>query len=122
MKGNKIFDFSRVGFQDIINIMTKKINECVDIANDMNYTKASVSIALKKLKESDFIEINKGSITLTEKGYTIASSILERHNLLTKALVMLGVPFDIASKDACKIEHDLSKESYDAIKKHFENQ
>ena len=117
------FESSEDYLERILMLKEKKgMVRAVDIANDMNYTKASVSIALKKLKESDFIEINKGSITLTAKGYTIASSILERHNLLTKALVMLGVPFDIASKDACKIEHDLSKESYDAIKKHLENQ
>ena len=118
-----LFESSEDYLERILMLKEKKgMVRAVDIANDMNYTKASVSIVLKKLKESDFIEINKGSITLTEKGHTIASSILERHNLLTKALVMLGVPFDIASKDACKIEHDLSKESYDAIKKHLKNQ
>ena len=92
----------------------------IDIAEDMDFTKASVSRAMKNLKENDLITIDKeGFIDLTLEGLEIAKSILERHRLLTKFLIDLGVPDDIAAEDACKIEHDLSDESFKAIKNHF---
>ncbi len=92
----------------------------IDIATDMMFTKASVSRAMKNLKENDFIIISEeGFIDLTEKGLDIAKDILERHRLLTTFFINLGVPKDIAAVDACKIEHDLSDESFKAIKNHF---
>ncbi|HHX78257.1 MAG TPA: metal-dependent transcriptional regulator [Acholeplasmataceae bacterium] len=98
---------------------TEKVRS-IDIAEDMDFTKASVSRAMKNLKENNLITIDKdGFIDLTSEGLKIAKSILERHRLLTKFLIDLGVPDDIAAKDACKIEHDLSDESFKAIKNHF---
>ena len=92
----------------------------IDIVNDMHFSKPSVSIAMKKLKESDFITFSHdGYILLTEKGEEIASKIYERHVLLTKWLVTLGVDEKIAREDACKIEHDLSVETFKAIKKYL---
>lgn len=94
------------------------IVRAIDIANKMNYSKASVSIAMKKLKARNLITVNvdTGNIELTDEGNKIAQEMFERHNLLYTLLVRIGVPEDIALKDACKIEHDLSQESYNAIK------
>lgn len=92
----------------------------IDIANDMNFSKPSVSIAMKKLKDSDYITIdNNGYIELTEDGLKIAKRISERHIILTEILISLGVDKETARKDACKIEHDLSDESFEAIKKYL---
>lgn len=92
----------------------------IDIVSDMHFSKPSVSIAMKKLKENGYISIDKnGLISLTEEGLAIAKKVYERHLLLTKALMLLGVNEEIAKKDACKIEHDLSEESFLAIKEHL---
>ena len=92
----------------------------LDIANSMNYSKASVSRAMKNLRENGYILVSSaGVITLTEKGYEIASRIYERHKTIAKVLMMLGVSEENALKDACKIEHDLSEETYNAIKEHM---
>ena len=93
----------------------------LDIANSMNYSKASVSRAMKNLRENGYIVVDSsGVITLTDKGFEIASRIYERHKTIAKVLIMLGVSEENAYKDACKIEHDLSEETYVAIKKHME--
>ena len=99
-----------------------KTVRAIDVATKMNFSKASVSIAMKKLKARNLITVNSesGNIELTERGNQIAQEMFERHNFLYTLLVKLGVPEEIAIKDACKIEHDLSKESYNAIKKHLE--
>lgn len=93
----------------------------LDIANSMNYSKASVSRAMKNLRENDYIVINSlGEIDLTPKGLAIAKKIYERHQIISKVLMELGVAEDVALRDACKIEHDLSAETFDAIKKHYQ--
>lgn len=92
----------------------------IDIAEDMSFSKASVSVAMKKLKELNYITIDNGYILLTSEGLKIATDVYDRHNIISKALINLGVPRDIALEDACKIEHDLSKESYNALKKYIE--
>lgn len=90
----------------------------IDIANSMNYSKPSISRAMKNLKEAGYIVINsKGEIELTENGAKIANRIYERHILLTNYFIKLGVPEEIAKLDACRIEHDLSDETFEAIKK-----
>jgi Mn-dependent DtxR family transcriptional regulator len=90
----------------------------IDIVNDLGFSKPSVSIALKKLKEQNYLTINSEShIILTPKGLEIAKRIFERHQVLSSLLVKLGVDKNTADEDACKIEHDLSKESFDALKK-----
>lgn len=91
----------------------------VDIANSMNYSKPSISRAMKNLKNDGYINIDEsGVITLTPKGMKIASRMYERHLLLTKYFMSLGVSEEIAKNDACKIEHDLSDETFEAIKRH----
>ena len=91
----------------------------IDIVRAMSFSKPSVSIAMNKLKEEGHIEINKkGEITLTPSGLAIAEKTLEKHIILTKLLMSLGVDEETAKNDACRMEHDISDESWEAIKKH----
>lgn len=93
----------------------------IDIAEYMNFSKPSVSRAISILKDDGFINVdNNGYITLTEKGEEIASTIYERHVVLTKLLTKLGVDEEIADQDACKIEHDISHETFNVLKKLYE--
>ena len=102
---------------------TLPVVRSVDIANELGYKKSSVSVAMKNLREKEHITVtDAGFIYLTESGKAIAEMIHERHELLTAWLTRLGVPEDIASDDACKLEHVLSKESFEAIKRHSEKQ
>lgn len=98
---------------------TLPVVRSVDVANELGFKKSSVSVAMKNLREKEHITVtDAGFIYLTESGRSIAEMIRERHQLLTLWLTRLGVPEDIASEDACKLEHVLSKESFEAIKKH----
>ena len=93
----------------------------IDVVNELGYTKASVSIAMKKLRENGYIAVDgEGNLTLLEPGREIAERIYSRHRLLTHFFVQLGVEEDIAAEDACKIEHVISTESFAAIKKHID--
>lgn len=91
----------------------------VDIATELGYKKSSVSIAMKNLREKHHITVaDSGFISLTESGRAIAEEIYERHELLSSWLTTLGVDPNVAVQDACKIEHVISRESFEAIKKH----
>ena len=90
----------------------------IDIANELDFTKPSISVAMKNLRQSGLIEIDgNGYISLLEDGRKIAETIYERHTILTNWLIGMGVPSEIADEDACKIEHVISEESFLAIKK-----
>jgi len=94
----------------------------IDISKKMNFSKPSVSRAINSLKQENYIDIDQnGHITLNEKGLEIAKSIYEKHDVLTTFLTKIGVPYDVADDDACKIEHVISDETYDALNK-FNNQ
>lgn len=91
----------------------------IDIANELGYSKPSVSVAMKNLRENGYIEVShEGFISLLPSGLEIAEKMLERHTLLTKWLTALGVSPDVAAEDACRIEHVLSAETFAAIKAH----
>lgn len=91
----------------------------IDIVNYFDYSKPSISIAMKNLRSEGYIEVDeKGYITLTEKGMQIAEKMYERHTLLTGWLTALGVDEKTAAEDACRIEHVISEESFEAIKRH----
>ncbi len=110
---------SAENYLETILMLSKKLPvvRSVDIANELGFKKSSVSIAMKNLREKKHITVtNSGFIYLTESGKNIAELVLERHEFISKWLINLGVPSNIATEDACKIEHILSKESYDAIK------
>ena len=92
----------------------------IDIANELAFSKPSVSVAMKNLRMNGYVTVDsKGYIELTEKGSEIANKMYERHTLLTKWLTALGVDEKIAVEDACRIEHVISDESFEAIKKHI---
>ena len=99
-------------------------NTCVraiDIANELDFSKPSVSVAMRNLRDGGYIEIDsQGHISLLKSGLDIAKSMYERHTTLTNWLISLGVDESIATEDACKIEHVISKESFEAIKKSLE--
>ncbi len=90
----------------------------VDIANELGYKKSSVSVAMRNLREKDHITVtDEGYIYLTDSGRRIAEMIYERHKFLTSLLTALGVDPEVAQEDACRVEHDLSEQSFEAIKK-----
>ena len=94
----------------------------VDIAARLGVSKPSVSHAMKLVREDGYIAMDRyGTVTLLEKGAEIANRIYERHTVLTKMLEGLGVPSDIARADACKMEHDISPESFERIKQHLKD-
>ena len=109
-------------YLETILVLTREKNREVhslDVAEYMNYSKPSVSRAVGLLKKGGHLEVSKdGALTLTEAGREIAEKIYERHTLLTGFFTMLGVDKEIAAEDACKIEHDISDESFEAIKNH----
>jgi Mn-dependent DtxR family transcriptional regulator len=115
------YNESAENYLETILILSHKLPvvRSVDIANYMDFKKSSVSIAMKNLREKNHITVtDAGFIYLTESGKAIADMIYERHQLLTRFLTILGVDPEIAEQDACKIEHVISKESFEAVKKY----
>ncbi len=93
----------------------------IDIANELSFTKASVSVAMKSLREDGFITVlENGSLELTAKGKKIAKTMFERHETIAKALMALGVDEKTAYEDSCKIEHHISNTAFKKIKEHVE--
>lgn len=105
----------------VLKLRTEKgIARSIDIAGMLHVTKPSVSIAMKKLRESGYVYVEEnGSLALTPQGEEIAKRIYERHRVLTEVLMALGVDAETASEEACKIEHDLSDDTFARIKKYF---
>ena len=112
-----IYESAEDYLEQILMLLEQKGHaRSVDIAAGLDVSKPSVSVAMKKLRENGYINMSDDNlISLTDKGYAIARKIYDRHRALTKYLVQIGVPEEIARKDACKIEHDLSEESFAAI-------
>lgn len=110
-------------YLETILILSKRLPvvRSVDIANELGFKKSSVSIAMKKLREKEHISVDaSGFITLTPSGREIAEMIYERHLLFSNWLIRLGVNEQTALEDACKIEHVLSQESFEAIKRYID--
>jgi Mn-dependent DtxR family transcriptional regulator len=115
---------SAENYLETIYILDKKNHQVrsIDIVNELDFAKPSVSVAMKNLRENDYIKMDKdGFITLTEKGKIIAEEMYERHTLFCKWLMILGVDKQTASEDACRIEHVISEKSFEAIKNHMNN-
>lgn len=111
-------------YLETIHILSKQQARVrsLDVAEYMNYSKPSVSRAVKLLRAGGFLTVDSdGFLFLTQAGKDIAEKLYERHTLLTEMLVRLGVDRETATEDACKIEHDLSDKSFAAIKEHFTN-
>lgn len=99
----------------------KKYVRSIDVANELGFSKASVSVAMKAFREEGYITIDEdGGISLTQKGLLIAEKMYERHTIIARALIALGVSEDVAYIDSCKIEHDISEESFEKIKEFME--
>lgn len=113
-------DESLEDYLETILLLQKRLGQVrsIDIANEMNFSKPSVSVAMKNLREKEYITMaENGYITLTERGRQRAMNVLERHTILSDWLISIGVSRETALEDACKVEHDLSEESFEAIKK-----
>ena len=111
-------------YLETILILSRKLPvvRSVDIANELGYKKSSISVAMKNMREKQFITTtDAGYIYLTDEGRDIAETIYERHQFFSDWLISLGVPADLAIGDACKMEHTLSKESFAAIKNYVES-
>ena len=109
-------------YLETIRVLEGKLDgvHALDISKYMGYSKPSVSRALKRLTLDGYVKVDeKDHVTLTSAGREIAEKIYERHTILTKMLMMLGVDEATASEDACAIEHDISDKSFEAIKKHM---
>ena len=110
-------------YLETIYILSKQQREvhAIDICSYLSYSRPTVSIVLRQMREHGLVTVNEENhIYLTEEGLAIASHMYERHELLTSLLMALGVSRETALRDACKIEHDLSEETFDAIKRHME--
>ena len=118
---SNVLNESAENYLETILILSQKLPvvRSVDIANELGFKKSSVSVAMKNLREKEHIKVDEqGFIHLTPSGLEIANMIYERHTLLSSWLIHLGVPADVAAADACKMEHVISKESFEAIKRH----
>ena len=114
-----IINESAENYLETILILSNKLPvvRSVDVANELDFKKSSVSLAMKNLKSNGHITVtDAGFIYLTESGREIAEKVYERHRFISTWLISLGVPEDIATEDACKMEHIISNESYAAIK------
>ena len=107
----------------ILIIKKRKGNvRSIDVANELSFTKASVSVAMKSFKEEGYITIDEnGNISLMEKGLEIAEKMYERHKVIAQALMALGVSEAVAFEDSCKLEHHMSNETFEKIKEFFEH-
>jgi Mn-dependent transcriptional regulator len=111
-------------YLETILVLTHKNPEVrsIDIVDELEYKKSSVSVAMKNLRENGYIVMDgEGYITLTEKGRKIAETMYERHTLISDWLIRLGVDKTTAAEDACRMEHVISPESFEAIKRNVEN-
>ena len=114
---------SAENYLETILMLSKKLPvvRSVDIANELEFSKPSVSVAMKNLRENGYIAVDRNNeITLTDAGKKIAETIYERHTLLSSWLQTLGVSAETAAEDACRMEHVISAESFAAIKRHAE--
>ena len=114
---------SAENYLETILVLSERLGNVrsIDIVHELAFTKPSVSIAMKNLRENGYIRMDKdGYITLTESGQEIADMIYERHKFLSRWLMHLGVDEKTATADACRIEHVISRESFEALKRHIE--
>ena len=110
-------------YLETIYILSQQQNEvhAIDICSYLSYSRPTVSVVLRQMRENGLVTVNEDNhIFLTDEGLRIASRVYERHELLTSMLMMLGVSRETALHDACKIEHDLSDETFEAIKMHLQ--
>ena len=115
---------SMENYLETIYVLSNRIGnvKSIDVVHELGFSKPSVTVAVKNMKVKEYITVDKsGFIKLTDKGLEIAKSVYERHTVISSMLEKLGVSPKVAAQDACKIEHIISAESFDAIKKHMEH-
>ena len=115
---------SAENYLETILLLSKKQSyvRSIDVANELNFSKPSVSVAMKNLRTSGHITVDHaGHISLTDSGLHIAESVLERHRVLSQMLIQLGVAPEIASEDACRIEHVVCEDTVEKIKQYVQN-
>ena len=119
----KIHESAENYLETILMLKTQKgYVRSVDIAHELSFTKASVSVAMKAFREDGYITVDEsGNISLTDKGMEIATRIYDRHKVITQVLMLIGVSEKTASEDSCKIEHDISDETFEKIKEFLKN-
>lgn len=108
-------------YLETILILRERLGQVrsIDIVNELGYSKPSISVAMKRLRENDYVDMDsEGYITLKPNGLSIAQRVYDRHRLLTDFLVRLGVNETIAAEDACKMEHGMSEETFTALQNH----
>lgn len=113
---------STENYLETIYILSKRIKDVrsIDVCNELGYSKPTISVAMKQFREQKLIEMDgNGYITLTPAGLEIAAQTYERHEVLSRALALLGVSEENAQADACRIEHIISQETFDCIKAHL---
>ena len=117
----KLYESGEMYLETILQLSHEKGQvRSIDIVHEMGFSKPSVSVAMKNLREEQYVNVDEdGFITLTPPGREIAEKIYERHTVLSEVLTLLGVDPSVAVEDACKIEHDISDESFNAIKEHL---
>ena len=112
-------------YLETIHILSLKKAEvhAIDICNHLGFSRPTVSIVLRQLRERGLVTVNEDNhVRLTAEGLAIAEHMYERHQLLTKMFMSIGIDPELAEHDACKIEHDLSDESFDAIRRHYQKE
>ena len=113
---------STENYLETIYVLSQRMKEVrsIDVCNELGYSKPTISVAMKQFRENGFIEMDAaGHITLTAAGLAIARGTYERHQVLSRLLIALGVSEETALADACKMEHDISQETFDCLKKHL---
>lgn len=104
----------------MLNKQNDNKTRAIDVTNALGFSKPTVSIMLKQLRENGYVTVNeKGHISLTQSGLNIANKVYEKHVVITEALIRIGVNHDTAYKDACKIEHDISDETFSKLKEYL---
>ncbi len=113
---------SAENYLETILVLEKNLGtvRSVDIAKSMGFSKPSISVAMKKLKQAGYIDVDvNGAILLTQAGREQAAYVLERHTVLVQAFVLMGISQDVAEEDACRVEHVISVETFDKLKAYF---
>ena len=116
---------SAENYLETILILSRKLTQVrsIDVVNEMNFSKPSVSVAMKNLRQQGYVTMDEnGYIRLTASGQELAESVYERHTVISDFLIKIGVNADIATEDACRIEHVLSPETFTALKKYVQEQ
>ena len=117
----KIKESAENYLEAILMIQAKKgFVRSIDIANELSFTKPSVSVAMKAFREEGYVTVDEvGNISLTDKGRSIAEQVFERHQVIAKALMAMGVDEETALSDSCKIEHDISQQTFEKLKEYL---